>query len=82
MATCPECEFDEIDTQELEEGDTLSCPECGKSLVLVGDDDLESADDDDEDDDLDDEDEEDEDDEDADLDEDDEDAEDDEEFDE
>lgn len=59
MATCPECEFDEIDTQELEEGDTLSCPECGKNLVLGGADELESADDDDdEDDDLDDDDEE------------------------
>ena len=59
MATCPECEFDEIDTQELEEGDTLSCPECGKNLVLAGADELEFADDDDdEDDDLDDDDEE------------------------
>ena len=54
MATCPECEFDEIDTQELEEGDTLSCPECGKNLVLGGADELEFADDDDDDDDLDD----------------------------
>lgn len=51
MATCPECEFDEIDTDDFEEGDTLSCPECGKSLVMVGDDDLEVADDDLEDDD-------------------------------
>ncbi len=49
MATCPECDFDEIDTEDFEEGDTLSCPECGKSLVLVGPDELESADDDDED---------------------------------
>ena len=55
MATCPECEFDEIDTEEFEEGDTVSCPECGKSLVLVGADELDVADDDD-DDDLDDED--------------------------
>jgi hypothetical protein len=73
MATCPECEFDEIDTADFEEGDTLSCPECGKNLVLVGADELDFADEDDEDldDDLDeDEDEdEDEDDEDADLDE-------------
>jgi hypothetical protein len=46
MATCPECEFDEIDTEEFEEGDTLSCPECGKSLVMTGADELESADDD------------------------------------
>ena len=40
MATCPECEFDEIETEDLEEGDTLSCPECGKNLVLAGDDEL------------------------------------------
>jgi hypothetical protein len=57
MATCPECEFDEIDTEDFEEGDTLSCPECGKSLVLTGADELDFADEDDEEDeDLDDED--------------------------
>ena len=56
MATCPECDFDEIDTEDFEEGDTLSCPECGKNLLLVGADELEIADDDDED--LDDDDEE------------------------
>jgi len=55
MATCPECEFDEIDTEDYEEGDTLSCPECGKSLVFVGGDELDATDDDD--DDLDDDDE-------------------------
>jgi len=49
MATCPECEFDEIDTEDFEEGDTLSCPECGKSLVLTGADELDVAGDDDED---------------------------------
>jgi hypothetical protein len=54
MATCPECEFDEIDTEDYEEGDTLSCPECGKNLVLVGTDELDFADDDDDDEDLDD----------------------------
>lgn len=55
MATCPECEFDEIDTTDHEEGDALSCPECGKNLVLADPDDLEVADDeDDDDDDLDD----------------------------
>ena len=53
MATCPECEFDEIDTADYEEGDTFSCPECGKNLVLVGADDVEIADDEDEDEDLD-----------------------------
>ena len=55
MATCPECEYDEIDTEEFEEGDSLSCPECGKNLVLLGNDELDFADDDD---DLDDDDEE------------------------
>jgi hypothetical protein len=48
MATCPECEFDEIDTADYEEGDTFSCPECGKNLVMVGADEVEIADDDDE----------------------------------
>ena len=83
MATCPECEFDEIDTEDFEEGDTLSCPECGKSLVLTGADELDVAGDDD--DDLDDddleEDEEEADDEEADLDDEDE-ADDEEDFDE
>ena len=57
MATCPECEFDEIDTEDFDEGDTLSCPECGKSLVVMGSDELEVADADDDldDDDLEDE---------------------------
>ena len=55
MATCPECEYDEIDTEDFEEGDTLSCPECGKNLVLVGNDEVDFADEDD--DDLDDDDE-------------------------
>jgi hypothetical protein len=66
MATCPECDFDEIDTEDFEEGDKLSCPECGKNLVLIGPDELDYADgdddddlDDDEDEDLDDEEEED-----------------------
>jgi ribonuclease E len=54
MATCPECEFDEIETEDYEEGDTLSCPECGKSLVMTGKDELEVSDDEDlDDDDLD-----------------------------
>ena len=54
MATCPECEFDDIDTSDHEEGDTLSCPECGKNLVLLGADELDFADDEDDDDDIDD----------------------------
>ncbi len=61
MATCPECEFDEIDTSDFEEGDSVSCPECGKNLVVSGADEVEVADDDDDldddDDDVDDEDE-------------------------
>src|SRR5216110_792615 len=63
MATCPECEFDEIETADYEEGDTFSCPECGKNLVLVGADEVEIADED-EDEDLDDDEEDDEEDED------------------
>ena len=51
MATCPECDYDEVDTADLEEGDTLSCPECGKSLVVTGADEVDFADDDDLDDD-------------------------------
>ncbi len=68
MATCPECEFDEIETADYEEGDTFSCPECGKNLVLLAADAVEIAGDEDED--LDDDDEDDEDDEDDDVDED------------
>ena len=49
MATCPECDYDEIDTEDFEEGDTLSCPECGKSLVMIGPDEVDFADEDDED---------------------------------
>ena len=62
MATCPECEFDEVDTADLEEGDALSCPECGKCLVVSANGDLDFADDEDDDLDDDDEDEDDEDD--------------------
>ena len=58
MATCPECEFDEIETADFEEGDTLSCPECGKNLVMTGADEVEVAADDDLDDDVEDDDEE------------------------
>ena len=69
MATCPECDYDEVDTEDMEEGDTLSCPECGKSLVVTGADEVDFADEDD--DDLDDDEDEDEDDDDRDEDEDD-----------
>ena len=74
MATCPECEYDEVDTQDLEEGDTLSCPECGKNLVVTGADEVDLADDDDLDDDDEEEEEEEEEEDDDDLDEDDEDV--------
>ena len=47
MATCPECEYDELDTDDFEEGDELSCPECGKRLVMTGDDEVDLADGDD-----------------------------------
>ncbi len=63
MATCPDCEFEDVDTEDLEEGDTLSCPECGRKLVMnpLGEldlsdpeDDLDDDEDDDDDDDVDD----------------------------
>ena len=89
MATCPDCDYEEIDTDELEEGDALACPECGRKLVLGEEGDLQFADGDDdldEDDDEEEEEEEEEDDDDADDDDDiddlDEDVEDEEEFDE
>ena len=62
MATCPDCDYDEVDTEDMEEGDTLSCPECGKNLVVSGADEVDVAaddlDDDDEDEDDDEEEEE------------------------
>lgn len=57
MATCPECDFDEIDTDDCEDGDEISCPECGQAFVVSGGE-LEYTDDEDDDDDLDDEEEE------------------------
>jgi hypothetical protein len=71
MATCPDCEFEDVDTEELEEGDSLSCPECGRKLVMNGLGELDFADPDDDLDDDDEEDDEDEDEEDADDDDDD-----------
>ena len=47
MATCPDCEFEDVNTEDLEEGDALSCPECGRKLVLNGLGDLDFADPDD-----------------------------------
>jgi hypothetical protein len=49
MATCPDCEFDEIDTEDFEEGDKLNCPECGTNLIVSGSDEVELADDDEDD---------------------------------
>lgn len=73
MATCPECDYDEVDTDDMEEGDTISCPECGKNLVVTGADEVDfAADDLDDDDDEDEEEEEEEEDDDDDLDDDDE----------
>ena len=48
MATCPDCEYEDVDDEDLEEGDTLSCPECGRKLVMnpLGELDFADADDD------------------------------------
>lgn len=37
MATCPVCEgtFD-VDEEEVEEGDPISCDECGAELHVIG----------------------------------------------
>lgn len=63
MATCPNCEaLDlEVDEYELEEGDIVTCSECGASLLVASISPLELELVDDEDDDDDDEDEDDED---------------------
>ena len=66
MVTCPECDGAiDIEEEDIDEGDVLSCDECGASLKVLGKNplELESADevdaDDDEEDDDEDEDEED-----------------------
>jgi hypothetical protein len=79
MATCPDCEFEDVDTEDLEEGDSLSCPECGRKLVMNGLGELDFADPDDDLDDEEDEDDDEEDEDDADDDDDDDDLDDDEE---
>jgi alpha-aminoadipate/glutamate carrier protein LysW len=51
MVTCPECDSQiDIDEEELDEGDMVSCEECGAALRVVGVDplELEPADDEDE----------------------------------
>ena len=62
MATCPECDAEvEVDEDDVDLGDEVSCPECGQTLVISNTDPLELdfAPDDDEDEDEDDEDDED-----------------------
>ena len=57
MVTCPACEGDiDVDEEDVDEGDTISCDECGAALKVVGTAplELESADDDDEEEDEDD----------------------------
>jgi len=48
MVTCPVCEGAiDVDEEDVDEGDTLSCDECGADLKVVGTDplELESAED-------------------------------------
>lgn len=36
MAVCPECDTDlDVDEEELEEGEIVSCPECGVEFEVV-----------------------------------------------
>ncbi len=47
MVTCPVCEGTiDVDEEDVDEGDSLSCDECGADLKVVGTDplELESAD--------------------------------------
>lgn len=51
MISCPKCDAPiDVDEEDLDEGDLLSCDECGASLSVAGVNpvDLKSADDDDE----------------------------------
>ena len=42
MVTCPKCQGEiDIDEEDVDEGDTLSCDECGADLKVVGTDPLE-----------------------------------------
>jgi alpha-aminoadipate/glutamate carrier protein LysW len=42
MVTCPKCHGSiDIDEEDVDEGDTLSCDECGEALKVVGTDPLE-----------------------------------------
>ncbi len=59
MATCPECDAEvEVDEDDVDLGDEVSCPECGQTLVISNTDPLEldfAPDDDEDEDDEDDE---------------------------
>lgn len=51
MVTCPVCEGAiDVDEEDVDEGDSLSCDECGAALNVIGTDplEIESADDTDE----------------------------------
>jgi alpha-aminoadipate carrier protein LysW len=42
MVTCPVCEGEiDVDEEDVDEGDTISCDECGADLRIVGTDPLE-----------------------------------------
>lgn len=42
MVTCPVCDGEiDVDEEDVDEGDTLSCDECGADLKVVGTDPLE-----------------------------------------
>ena len=42
MVTCPKCEAAiDVDEEDVDEGDTLSCDECGAALKVVSTDPLE-----------------------------------------
>lgn len=42
MPTCPECENElDLDVDEVEEGDSVTCEECGTEFEVVGVDPLE-----------------------------------------
>ena len=44
MVLCPECESDlDVDTDEIEEGDVISCAECGTDFEVVAPEPLELA---------------------------------------
>ena len=37
MAACPACDFEiDVDEFDVEQGDELSCPECGANLEVAG----------------------------------------------